>query len=117
MSGGLRPAWSSSVGDLRIRGGLLRCEGQGVNLAPFVERAELAGHYLDLAVVLDADLPAGRFRDPAEPAPVDDVPLVLAGRAGSLDLHVAGRVICEPVDVLGTESPGVVDVELSSQAF
>ena len=67
-----------------------------------------------LAVVLDPDLPVGRLGDAAEAAPVDDEPLVIAGGTGAFDLWRARALgLDQPVDVLGAETLGVVDVELA----
>ena len=65
--------------------------GEAIGPASLVQGPELAVDDGDLAGVLDPDLPVGRLGDAAEAAPVDDVPLVDARRAGALDLLEPGR--------------------------
>ena len=78
------------------------------------KRLNLPWYDIDLAVVLDADLPVGRPGDPAEAAPVNDEPLVGSGGTGALDLLRARPLrLDHPVDIFGPESLGVVDVELA----
>ena len=91
-----------------------RLDHERVDLASFVQAAELAVVDVDLAVVLDTDLPVRRPGDPAEAAPVDDKPLVGSRRTGALDLLRARPLrLDHPVDIFGPESLGVVDVELA----
>src|SRR4051812_3921565 len=66
--------------DARIR----RLHRERVDLAPLVERAEFSRDDADLAVVLDPDLPLRGLGDAAEATPVDDEPLVFAGRPWAL---------------------------------
>src|SRR5262245_25167361 len=91
-----------------------RLDVQGVSPAPFVERAKLAVEEGQLAPMLHPDRPVGGFGDPAEAPPVDDEPLVFAGRSRSLDLLAAIGVVPEPVDILGPEALCVVNVELAA---
>src|SRR5262249_55967820 len=94
-----------------IRG---RLDLERVDLAPLVMGLELPVVDLDLTVVLDADLPVRRLRAPAESAPVADEPLVDPRGSGALDLLGIRPVrLDQPVDVLRSVTPGVVDVELT----
>ena len=95
--------------------GVARFNLEGEGLAALVEGAELAVHDRQLACMLDADLPVGRFGNAAETAPVNDKPLIDARRARSLDFLGSDAVrLDEPVDILGAKALGVIDVKLST---
>ena len=102
------------VGPFRLRLRERPFDPERVDLAPLVERPELAVDDGDLTVVLDPDLPVRRLGDAAETAPVDDEPPVLAGGPVPLTLSSPSGSSSEPVDVLGSEALGVVDVELAA---
>ncbi len=110
--GSLRVSWSSSRADGPV-GGL---DGQGVHLAPLVERPELARDDRQLAVVPIRTFHLVRLGDHRRSLPVDDEqPLLLAGGPGSAwrPRRPRGRPGAGGT-VSRTVALGVIDVEENS---
>ena len=89
--------------------------GQAISTASFIEGLELALNNGHGPRMLDPHLPVRGLGDPAEAAPVNDEPLVDTGWAGAFHLRRSRSFrLHEPVDVLGSQSFGIVDVELAA---
>src|SRR5262249_49782419 len=83
--------------------------------AMLVQRLELSVVNVDLALMLDANLPVCRLGESTEASQIHDIPLIDAGRARPLDLLGAWALrLDEPVNVFGSETLGVVHVQLTA---